>query len=431
MTTFSYDGYIVQRDGGGVSPAKSLTKAKLAIAVPDATPSFSYIREDPSGTTIHGITLTSALDSLRVGPHLFSPAEAKKLLGNVEALTWSGGVSMILSLELDGGRTFLMQLSGARVPVLNSTQDYNDFLSEVTDLTLLNSGPYGPDTVIPLSSVTSPKISQNDLVLGSSGADWFNIGAGSDTVQGGAGADMASFLGMERPAAAGYWITLDLAAQTATALGGGTHRLTGIERVTGTNGADWMQGSNASEQLRGMGDYDWLQGSGGNDTLDGGNGRDTVSYSASSLGVTANLQTGKGTQGLAKGDSYISIENLTGSSHADRLTGDRNANGLRGFGGDDFIYGGDGRDTIEGGAGNDQLFGGAGGDRLFGGSGRDMLDGGQGWDSAIYLGKRQDYTLSTDAKGVTTLRHKVGNDGVDQLVNIEVIEFSNGTYYLD
>lgn len=276
----------------------------------------------------------------------------------------------------------------------------------------------------------SPTISENDQILGSAASDWFNASAGSDTINGFGGNDMVSFLDMARPSGAGYWTTVDLANQSASVLGGGTHRLTSIERITGSNGADWMQGSNASEQLRGMGDYDWMQGSGGNDTLDGGNGRDMVSYSSATSGVTANLQTGKGTQGQAKGDTYISIEGLTGSSHADRLTGDSGANSLRGFGGDDFLYGGDGRDTLEGGAGNDRLYGGAGGDRLFGGSGRDVMDGGSGWDSAVYLGRRQDYTVTTDAKGVTTVRHNTGNDGIDQLVNIEVIEFSNSNYYL-
>lgn len=431
MTTFSYDGYIVQRNGGGTSPATSLTKTKLSIAVPDAAPNFSYTRDHYNGTPLEGITLVSALNSLQIGGTLFAPAVAREMIAEVEQVSWRGGVSNIFSIELGEGRTFLMQLSGTPIPALNSVSHYNNFLETVTRIQLLDWGVFGPDQVIPLRNIMSPTISENDRIIGSTGADWFTVGAGSDRIDGKEGTDMVSFLDMERPTAAGYWVTVDLAAGSATTLAGATLQLNSIERITGTSGADWIQGSNASEQLRGMGDYDWLQGSGGRDTLDGGNGRDTVSYTTSKTGVIANLQTGKGTQGLAAGDSYIAIENLTGSSFSDRLSGDGGANGLRGLGGDDFIYGGDGRDTIEGGAGNDQLFGGAGGDRLFGGSGRDVMDGGSGWDSAVYLGKRQDYTVTTDAKGTTTVRHNTGNDGIDQLMNIEVIEFSNGSYYLN
>ncbi|WP_210333672.1 calcium-binding protein [Rhizobium sp. ARZ01] len=58
--------------------------------------------------------------------------------------------------------------------------------------------------------------------------------------------------------------------------------------------------------------------------------------------------------------SIPSLENLTGSSRADKLAGEAKAN------------------TLDGGAGNDVLSGGAGNDRLIGGLGFDDLYGGAG-----------------------------------------------------
>jgi Ca2+-binding RTX toxin-like protein len=88
---------------------------------------------------------------------------------------------------------------------------------------------------------------------------------------------------------------------------------------------------------------------------------DTVSYAGASAGVTANLGLGIGAGGDAEGDTYVSIEAATGSSHGDTLVGDHaTANTLSGRDGDDVIYG-TGLDTVNGGSGNDVFFGGSGG----------------------------------------------------------------------
>jgi Ca2+-binding RTX toxin-like protein len=61
-------------------------------------------------------------------------------------------------------------------------------------------------------------------------------------------------------------------------------------------------------------------------------------------------------------DSFISIENLTGSSFADQLSGDDGANTLDGLGGDDVLRGRGGADVLIGGTGADTLIGGTGDD---------------------------------------------------------------------
>ena len=76
-------------------------------------------------------------------------------------------------------------------------------------------------------------------------------------------------------------------------------------------------------------------------------------YGASSAAVTVDLSTGRGLGGDAEGDTLLAIDNLIGSSFADRLTGDLYANSLVGGAGDDTLQGGGGTDTLVGGSGND------------------------------------------------------------------------------
>ena len=115
----------------------------------------------------------------------------------------------------------------------------------------------------------------------------------------------------------------------------------------------------------------------------------------------------------------------------DRLSGDNDRNILRGLAGDDFIFGLDGNDTIDGGAGRDTIDGGRGNDRITGGRGNDAMDGGLGWDTAIYSGKKADYTITHNAdNSITVLNLAGGADGVDVLLNVEALQFSDGRLYL-
>jgi serralysin len=79
-------------------------------------------------------------------------------------------------------------------------------------------------------------------------------------------------------------------------------------------------------------------------------------------GVTVDLLNGRANDNWGASDSLANIENVTGSSLADKLTGDASRNVLSGGLGDDAMNGGDGDDGLIGGAGNDTLKGGAGAD---------------------------------------------------------------------
>jgi Ca2+-binding RTX toxin-like protein len=89
-----------------------------------------------------------------------------------------------------------------------------------------------------------------------------------------------------------------------------------------------------------------LRGGAGADRLDGGTGSDTASYYQNTTAVTVNLATGAGSGGAAAGDTYVSIENVNGSTAADQITGSALANALNGWAGQDVLSGGGGADRF-------------------------------------------------------------------------------------
>jgi serralysin len=144
----------------------------------------------------------------------------------------------------------------------------------------------------------------------------------------------------------------------------------GNDTLNGDAGADTLKGGAGADTLNGGADNDTLKGGGGADALNGGLGSDTADY-AFSTAVTVNLGTGVGSGGDAAGDSYNSIENVSGSAEGDTLTGDGN---------DNILTGGDGGDVLNGGAGVDTLYGGNGDDTMNGGTFKDSSYGGAGND---------------------------------------------------
>ena len=121
----------------------------------------------------------------------------------------------------------------------------------------------------------------------------------------------------------------------------------GDDTLYGNNGDDILRGHGGNDVLEGRGGNDILDGGPGSDRLDGGPGSDTADYAGSGAAVTVNLATGSVSGGHAAGDTLISIENLSGSDHADTLTGNSGNNVLRGGGGGDTLDGGGGIDTAD------------------------------------------------------------------------------------
>lgn len=225
----------------------------------------------------------------------------------------------------------------------------------------------------------------NDNISGGSGNDLINGGGGDDAIDGGSGIDTVSYAG----ASGGIQATLWFAAAQNT--GQGWDTITNIEnaigssfddflsgddggnRLEGGDGDDWLNGGNGNDVLIGGDGDDELIGGAGNDIYDGGAGDDIASFVTAGAGVVVDLSHG-GPQNTGQGiDSFLSIEDIYGSSSGDLLRGTTGANEILGGGGNDWIWGNDGDDTLEGQSGNDVLSAGGGDDDLFGGSGADAF----------------------------------------------------------
>ncbi|MBF2717579.1 calcium-binding protein [Agrobacterium vitis] len=128
----------------------------------------------------------------------------------------------------------------------------------------------------------------------------------------------------------------------------------GNNTLTGTSSDDTISGLAGDDILNGGDGNDTLKGGAGADALKGGSGSDTASY-AGSVAVNVDLKTGITSGGDAVGDTFTSIENLTGSSNADTLTGDDGDNVIFGGSHNDILDGGKGADTLEGGTGTDTV----------------------------------------------------------------------------
>jgi Ca2+-binding RTX toxin-like protein len=120
-----------------------------------------------------------------------------------------------------------------------------------------------------------------------------------------------------------------------------------------TNSADTIFGYLGNDVIFGLGGNDTIKGGGGADSINGGIGSDTVEYTDSTVGVIVNLKENHGINGTAQGDTFSSVENITGSGQGDSLTGSDGNNTLKGLEGNDHLEGGLGADVLIGGTGID------------------------------------------------------------------------------
>ncbi|NEX46595.1 hypothetical protein [Pseudotabrizicola algicola] len=392
-------GIVLDLETQGRNAGAAAGHVLLSIEVIEGSIFGDRISGDAGANTLSGGRGNDSLDG-RDGNDWISPGP-----GN-DTVDGGAGIDMVSFSDAPRGGTFNL---GAGTALIGADMNLLRNIENITGTGFgdLITGDHGAN-----------------LIRALGGDDWITATAGSDTIDGGSGRDMISYVNSPDE------VTVNLETGRGERGFAQGDVYISIERVTGSVFPDLFFGSSGDDEFRGLGGYDWFVGSAGRDRYDGGNGRDTVAYSLAPTGVEASLLLGVGSAGQAAGDVFVFIESLTGSSHSDRLIGDDLVNVLRGLGGDDFIFGHDGNDTIDGGGGNDQIFGGAGNDRLTGGSGNDTIDGGLGWDYVFYSGRRSDYTIIGDSTRATVLHKSGGIDGADLLFTVEVLEFSDGRFFL-
>ncbi len=150
----------------------------------------------------------------------------------------------------------------------------------------------------------------------------------------------------------------------------------GDDRICGAGGADTIKGGPGNDVILGQGGRDKIRGGSGDDFIHGGKGRDTL-RGGSGDDV---IEGGGGRDKIfgGKGD-----DDIGGGNKGDTIKGGPGFDFIEGNGGQDVIEGGSGGDVIEGGAGRDSLFGGKGDDDINGGSNDDLVFGGSGSDVLI------------------------------------------------
>ncbi len=135
----------------------------------------------------------------------------------------------------------------------------------------------------------------NNRLEGGAGNDQLYVHGGLDTLDGGAGTDIADF----SPFASAVLVSLNASGaeahtQDQPTLAGGTFRaladLSGIEHLVGTDFDDLLAGTAAvNNRLEGGAGNDQLDVHGGLDTLDGGAGTDTADFSTFQSAILVSL----------------------------------------------------------------------------------------------------------------------------------------------
>ncbi|MEH2499378.1 Ca2+-binding RTX toxin-like protein [Bradyrhizobium sp. AZCC 1678] len=423
-------------------------------------------------TDSSGNTGAAAGDTYSGIENLTGTAFADRLIGDVDNNVIDGGAGNDV-LEGGGGADTL--IGGAGV----DTASYAGAETGVTASLASPSGNTGDaagDTYNSIENLTGSAF--NDILTGSTAAnridggdgnDTLIGGAGADTLIGGAGTDTASY------ASAAAGVTASLATSAGTAGDAAGDAYNGIENLTGSAFADTLSGDDNGNVLNGGSGNDLLDGGAGADSLIGGAGTDTVSYASAADAVTASLVASAGNAGDAAGDTYSSIENLTGSGFADILTGNASANVLDGGEDDDVLSGGAGADTLIGGAGTDTasyataatgvtanlaassgnsgdaagdtyngienltgsafadtLTGNAGANTIDGGDGNDVLTGGAGADTLLGGAGTDTASYASAASGITASLATSANNTGDALGDAYGgIENLTGTAFAD
>ncbi len=207
--------------------------------------------------------------------------------------------------------------------------------------------------------------------------------------------------------------------------------------ATTADGNDILEGGAGSDSLVGGMGNDILRGGDGDDILVGGIGNGTISGLSTVYTNDGGMDVFDGGEGTDTAYAYYTDQtggisfDLSGMAGNSLITMGGNSYGefisierviFRGGSGDDVVTGTGYIDTLVGNAGNDTLRGFYGNDTLSGGLGDDILDGGEGLDTVTYVNATAGVNVDLRIVGVA---QNTGGEGIDTLSGIEYITGSS------
>jgi Ca2+-binding RTX toxin-like protein len=251
------------------------------------------------------------------------------------------------------------------------------------------------------------------------GADTLYGGGGADTLQGGDGNDVyvvddAAVLIVEKDnlGAGGYDHVFSSVSYTLSAQ---------IEEITLTGTANLIAvGNTGTNTLNGNTGHNILNGGAGADRMTGGLGNDIyyVDHSQDAVIEVA----GEGIDTIVSSMSISVASPLTANVENLYLIDPANPSDPLAKWAKDGA-GNQLNNLIVGNSTDNKLYGYGGSDTLIGGAGNDTLDGGEGNDVVQFSGNRTSYTIT----GTLANRTIAGTtEGMDTLLNVEVLQFADG-----
>lgn len=231
----------------------------------------------------------------------------------------------------------------------------------------------------------------DDILIGGSVSDYFNGGMGDDIIiGGGVGYESWGQMGFDTVRYDGLFKRFEI----TTLIDGETYKVNGKTYIATEDAPILLVQDSVSDDLGGHG-LDVLIDV---QRLDFSDRSYTIRATASALDLD--------------GDGRVDNSVLIGTDERDVLLGSELT------------------DRIDGGAGDDEINGEAGNDYLIGGAGNDTINGGSGYDKAEYRAIKANYGINFNSiNGEFTISGGV-EDGVDTLVDVELLKFADRSYVL-
>ena len=340
-------------DGGGGGDVLSYALSPAAITLNLGNPASNT--GDAAGDSIDGVELirgTEFGDDMRLAAN--APTITLQGLGGNDFLAGGNAADTLEGGEgrdiLRGGAGGDALSGGDNIDAVTYANATTGVILDLADISQ-NSGDAAGDSFGSVELFFGSLL--GDTMRGTAGADSFDGNNGDDTLAGGAGGDTLSCnLGTDTVTfeAAADGVTVDLVNAAANTFDAAGDSYFSIEIFLGSQQRDIMRGNANGNIFIGADGIDTLSGADGNDTLDGGlqgdnliggagadlhrggDGVDNADYRPSTATIVAALDGTLAGVGDAAGDTFETVENITGSATA--------RNQLRGDAGNNLITGG-------------------------------------------------------------------------------------------